>query len=107
MFLVVSKWQAKPGKEEEFERVGMEMRAVLRGLPGITFAESFQSGSITTVVHCYLDEPTYHSIMDNEDSGFHKAAKEYNLEGVAEWLGSDRGETKPYAGTPMPTVASV
>ena len=95
MYLVVSQWEALPGHDEEFERIGLEVGAVLGSLPGVEFLKSFQAESGRIVaVHGYADEATYNSIVNNPESPFIKAIQEKQLESHGRWISSDRGVTK-------------
>ena len=70
MFLVISYWEALPGKEAEFEAQGPATGDVLRRQPGVVLVEAFKSGGKYVVVHGYEDEAAYHAIVDNPDGEF-------------------------------------
>jgi hypothetical protein len=77
MYTAVSRWEALPGKDGEFERQGLAMRAVLRDTPGAR-----------VVVHAYDDETAYNRIVNDPNGPFETALRQNGLEGVARWLGS-------------------
>lgn len=93
MYMVVSKWQALPGKEAEFEQSGPKAREALKSQPGVEFVEAIKADGHYTVVHAYADEAAYHRIVDSPDSAFSQALKANNVESLAQWVGSERGET--------------
>ena len=95
MFLVVSRWQAKPGMEEEFRRVGQSMRSELRAQPGVELVEGFLSGDTVVAVHGYSDEAAYQRIVQDPNGPFAAAAAKHGIEDVATWIGSDSGSTEP------------
>jgi len=95
MYLVVSQWEALPGHEEEFERVGLEVGDILGSLPGVEFLKSFQAESGRIVaVHGYTNEATYNDIVNNPESPFIKAIQDKQLESHGKWISSERGVTK-------------
>jgi heme-degrading monooxygenase HmoA len=93
MYMVVSRWRAKPGKEDEFIKAGKGARAFLRSQPGVKMVESFDGGDSLIAVHAYEDEAAYQRIVTDENGPFAKMAAENNLKELGEWLGSDKGET--------------
>jgi len=96
MYLVVSEWEAYPGKEEEFENGGRIMRPLLLRQPGVVTVEAFKSGSKLIVVHGYQDEAAYRAVVHDPDGEFAKAAVANHLEESARWLRSESGETLPF-----------
>ena len=93
MYMVVSRWKALPGHEDEFEQIGRSTRDKLSGIPGVEFLKAFDAGDYKVVIHGYADEPTYHKLVDDPNGAIAQAMKDENVEGVGEWIGSDRGET--------------
>lgn len=93
MYMVVSHWKPTAGNYEEFESLGRQAREFMRGLDGVEFISSFRSGEKYVVVHLYRDAEAYARIVEAEDGPFAAKMKELNIEGRAEWLGSERGET--------------
>jgi quinol monooxygenase YgiN len=93
MFLVVSEWKAKPGKEAEFERAGKQAATRLRKQPGVLLLEIFRSGDRHVSVHGYQDEATYRKLIDDPQGAFARSQEELGIEKVGEWIGSQRGET--------------
>jgi hypothetical protein len=92
MYIVVSKWEVLPGKQEAFEAAGRMMRDLMRSLPGVEYVQGLKSedGNAVAIVG-YTDENSYHAVM--ADGGeFEKAARENNLESIGKWLWSERGE---------------
>ena len=96
MYLVVSRWEAAPGREAEFERLGLEVAALLRRQPGVRLLEEFKSDNTYVSVHGYEDEATYRALINDPDGVFARAVAERRLEELGRWLGSERGETFPY-----------
>ncbi|MBV9852470.1 MAG: antibiotic biosynthesis monooxygenase [Armatimonadetes bacterium] len=96
MFLVVSRWEALPGRAEEFERVSPDVRAVLRQQPGVVLVESFRSEGHYVVVHGYQDEAAYHAVVDDANGPFRQALAKHKLEEMGHWISSERGETFPH-----------
>ena len=95
MYLVVSQWEAIPGHEEDFDRIGLTMRGVLAAQPGVELIKTFQaeSGKVV-VVHGYTDEAAYNKVVSDPSSPFLKAMQETELESHARWISSDRGMTR-------------
>ena len=93
MYLVVSKWEAVPGKESEFITRSMPVRETLRSQPGVLMVEAIFDGKTATSIHAYKDEATYKAVVQNESGPFARAMKEHRLEEVATWVSSVRGET--------------
>jgi hypothetical protein len=96
MYLVISTWEALPGKEAEFDQAGPAVASVLRREPGVLFVEAIKNGNQHIAVHGYHDEATYHAIIDNPNGQFAKAIAAKNVESVAKWISSERGETMPH-----------
>jgi heme-degrading monooxygenase HmoA len=97
MYLVVSKWEPIPGHEQEFERVGTQMRAVLSAQPGAEVIEAFETDGKVVVVHGYRDEAAYNAIINDPNGPFQHAMAEMKLEDHARWLSSEKGTTRPHA----------
>jgi hypothetical protein len=93
MYLVVSRWEALPGKEAEFEQRGISMRDLLRKQPGVKLVEAFGSNGTRVVVHGYEDEATYDRVISDPNGPFVAASNETGIETVARWLGSEKGTT--------------
>ena len=96
MYLVVSRWEALPGRAEDFERVGPDVRAVLRAQPGTVLVESFPNDGQYVVVHGYQDEAAYHAVVDDPNGPFCQALARHKLEEMGRWVSSERGETFPH-----------
>ena len=94
MYMVVSRWEAIPGHEQQVEEVGAKMRGLLRAQPGVVFMEGIEVDGHFTVVHAYADEATYDRITNDPNGAFAKAAAENKLEEHMRWLGSERGVTR-------------
>ena len=94
MYMVVSKWEIIPGKEDVVEREGRQMREYLRSLDGVEFVETFRAedGSGIAVLG-YRDEDTYRRIIQDPEGPFEKRARELRLEDNMRWVWSERGET--------------
>lgn len=95
MYIVVSRWKARPGKDREFAEVSNKMRGHMRSVPGIELLESFVAEGCRVVIVGYTDQGAYQRAMA-EDGPFARAARENRLEEIGEWLGSDRGESDPH-----------
>lgn len=93
MYMVVSKWEANPGQEAQFEAIGRKMREMLRHEPGTTTIEAIRSGNEFTVVHVYASEADYNRTVNDPQGVFAKGLQETNLENVGHWISSVKGET--------------
>lgn len=97
MYIVVSRWEPLPGKEEEFEAKGKIMRSLLSAVPGVKMVEGFRDesgGSIAVVA--YESKSAYDRIVNDPQGPFVKAATEQKLEETAKWIRSERGESIPH-----------
>ena len=94
MYLVISQWKAKPGRDQEFEAIGHRMRDLMRQTPGVTFVEAIQGPDSIYAVHGYEDEAAYNRIVQDPNGPFAQAASEHGIEDVADWLNSVKGNTK-------------
>jgi len=92
MYLVVSEWEAKPGKEAEFEQAGEAVAARLQEQPGVVLFERFKSGDRYISIHGYEDEATYRKLIDDPGGVFTQAATEQRLEEFGSWVRSERGK---------------
>lgn len=92
MYIVVSKWQPLPGKEEEFEARGRRVRGVMEGQPGVKMMEAFtnEQGQRVAIIG-YESEETYDRITNDPEGAFAKTAAQVKLEDVGSWLSSERG----------------
>lgn len=96
MYMVISFWDAKPGKEAEFEAISPKVRDALKNVPGSEFMEGIKIGhGKYCAVHGYTDEETYNKIVNDPNGPFAHALKEHKLEEVGEWKSSVRGSTMP------------
>lgn len=93
MYLVVSQWEPKPGKDAEFENAGMSLREGLRSQPGVRMVEAFRSNGRIIAVHGYEDQAAYERLVSAPGGFFERMAADHDVENLATWLGSDRGET--------------
>ena len=96
MYIVVSYWESLPGREEEFNKIGRKMGALMRRQPGVTLLETFKSGNKYVMVHGYKDEPTYRALVQDPKGFFARAAAEHKIDEIARWLSSERGEPLSY-----------
>jgi heme-degrading monooxygenase HmoA len=94
MYLVISQWKPKPGREAEFETIGRNMRALLRSTPGVQFVEGIEGPDSFYAVHAYDDEAAYNRIVQDPNGPFNRAAAEHGIEDVADWLSSVKGTTR-------------
>jgi len=93
MYMVISRWQPKPGREAEFEQIGREMRAMMSQQPGMKFMNAIRGDDGIHAVHVYEDEAAYKRLVEDPNGPFAQAAQAKGIENVADWLGSVRGET--------------
>lgn len=93
MYLVISRWRPREGREEEFAQVSRIMRHTLRRQPGVVFLEAIEGPECFYAVHGYESEEMYRHIIEDPRGAFLRAASEQMLEDVAEWLGSVKGES--------------
>src|SRR4051812_14859200 len=93
MYLVVSRWESLPGKEQEFEDRGRAVRAILRSTPGVKLIEGFQTenGQVVAILG-YDSQESYERIVNDENGPFQKALAEHRLEECSQWISSERGE---------------
>jgi len=94
MYIVVSRWEPVPGKEEEFEAKGRTMRNLLRNQSGIELMEGFRAedGGAVAIIG-YESKEHYDRIVNDPDGFFAKAAADHGLEETATWVRSERGES--------------
>jgi quinol monooxygenase YgiN len=93
MYLVVSRWRAKPGKESEFEATAKPLRTKMRSHPGVVMIEAFKNVDHYVVAHGYKDKAAYDAIVQNPTGPFNEWVEQSHLEDVGDWVGSDSGET--------------
>lgn len=98
MYLVISQWEPLPGQEAQFETLSRKLAATLRKQKGVLLLETITVGKGHFTVHGYRDETTYRALVDNPKSEFSKALQEHDIEKVARWIGSQRGQTLPHEG---------
>lgn len=93
MYIVAAKWKVNPGMESEFKEASSAVRSKIRSLDGVEFIHSFnnEDGQVVVLMG-YTDEQTYQSLIHAEDGPFQKMMAESKLEGMAEWISSERGE---------------
>lgn len=96
MFLIVSQWEAKPGKEADFERVRVKTAAAFRKQPGVEMVHSFKSGKKLIAIHGYKDEATYRKLVDDPQGTFAKISAEHGIDEFGTWISSERGEATEY-----------
>lgn len=95
MYIVVSRWQPQPGKEEEFDQLGRKMRKLLKQQPGVMMVEGFFNDSGEAIaIHGYEDEAAYQRIVHDPNGFFAKASEEQNIDSVGRWISSDRGQAQ-------------
>lgn len=93
MFIVVSKWEALPGREAEWRAKSQAIGAKLRAVPGVEALYRFENevGQLVVIMG-YADEATYLALVD-ERGGVSQVMAESNLESVARWVSSERGRS--------------
>ncbi|HWD38880.1 MAG TPA: hypothetical protein VG944_08535 [Fimbriimonas sp.] len=93
MYVVASLWSITPGQEEEFVARGGKIADLLRQTGGITSFLGFRTddGHGMAVVG-YESKEAYDRIVTDPNGPFAKAAAEYKIEEVGEWIQSWRGE---------------
>ena len=92
MYTVISKWEIKPGKEQQAEAASKRVRGVLRSTPGVVSLEGMRSGNTVYAVVTYESEATRDKIVKDPNGPFAKAIAENGLEEFAEWKWSEGGE---------------
>jgi len=93
MYIVVSKWAIKPGKEDAFKAASEKMRDFMRSQPASQMMEGFQCADGSAMaIHGYTDEASYKKLME-AGGAFERAAAEHGIEDCAEWQWSERGES--------------
>lgn len=96
MYLVVSRWEALPGREGEIQERARPIRQVLRAQPGCLIVESINDGQRALAVHAYENEDAYKRIVLDENGPFARAVAQYRLEEVARWVSSEAGYTEEH-----------
>lgn len=96
MYIVISRWEAVPGRQEDFDRIGPQVGAILRQQPGVRMVEVFKSGGQHVAVHTYDDEAAYRRIVHDPAGAFAKAVESFGLENVARWISTESGESLPF-----------
>lgn len=91
MYMVVSRWEIAPGREEDFEQKGKVVRGILRSQPGVVRVEGVRDGRDVYAIHCYESEQDYNRIVQDPNGPFAKAVEEHNLDGIGTWIHSVRG----------------
>ena len=94
MYIVVSQWKPKPGREADFENVGRQMRGLMRQQPGVKMIEAFPGPESIYAVHVYESEDAYSKVVEAPDSFFKQMAEKHGIEDVADWISSVKGTTK-------------
>lgn len=94
MYIVVSQWKPKPGREADFDNIGRQMRGLMRGQPGVKLIEAFDGPEGIYAVHVYENEAAYSQVVGAPDSFFNQMAKKHGIEDVADWVSSVKGTTK-------------
>lgn len=94
MYIVVSRWEVVPGKEQEFEIRGKTVREMIRSQPGVKMVEGFRTdeGGVVAIIG-YESRAAYDNVVTAADSPFNRAVAEHKLEECGRWVGSDRGES--------------
>jgi hypothetical protein len=94
MYTVVSRWEALPGKWDQFEAVGRKMRQAIRSWPGVESVQGVQiGGDALLAIIGYKSEADYQRLIQDPEGPFEKAGKENGIENVARWVWSERGES--------------
>ncbi len=94
MFIVISKWRPLPGKENEFSEIGAKMRSRMRNFPGVKFVHGLKNEEDQPIaIVGYESKEAWDSIVNDPNGPFALAAQEHNIEEIAEWISSDRGES--------------
>jgi hypothetical protein len=92
MYIVISRWSAKPGNEALVTEQGVEARARMRAIPGVKMIEGIEDQGEHVVFHAYDDQATYDRIVNDPDGPFSKLMADMDFEAIANWNGSWRGE---------------
>src|SRR4051812_39653759 len=94
MYMVVSRWEVLPGREQDFEERGRAVRQVLRSTPGVQFSEGFRTedGGVVAVIG-YESRDAYDRIVNDEKGPFQRALAAHHLEECSRWVSSERGES--------------
>ncbi len=69
------------------------MSELMRKEPGVVLLEGMKSGNRYWAAHGYQDGATYNKIMQDPRGAFSKALAEYQVDKIARWISSERGET--------------
>lgn len=94
MYLVVSKWRILDNTSDEGKRIAEQMRDWMREQPGVKFVYGFPGSDAEIAVHGYESEDTYNRLIQDPNGPFAKKLDETRFEEYAEWVSSERGETR-------------
>jgi len=93
MYIVVSRWEALPGKWSEFEATGKKMRAAIRTWPEVEMVHGVRiSEDAVFAIIGYKTEADYQRLIQAENGPFQQLAQQHNIESIAKWVWSERGE---------------
>ncbi|MBS1708329.1 MAG: hypothetical protein JSS65_06350 [Armatimonadetes bacterium] len=92
MFVVVSKWEFDPMREEAAMATGGKMMEAISTWDGVEEAFNIRTGPghVLAVIK-YTDEATYERLINAKDNPFDRLAAEYGMDESATWLWSERG----------------
>ncbi|HVT13637.1 MAG TPA: hypothetical protein VHE55_15335 [Fimbriimonadaceae bacterium] len=93
MYYVVSRWEPLPGKSEEFENKARKLRGIMKSQSGVSFLEGFRTedGGEVAIVG-YNSRADYDRIVNNPNGPFASAVAAEDLDSIARWVWSERGE---------------
>lgn len=92
MYIVVSRWEALPGRETEWRSVSQTIGASLRAVRGVEVLHRFENeeGQLVVVMG-YPDEATHHALVNDLNGMVARVMADADIESVARWVSSERG----------------
>lgn len=93
MYAVVSRWEVAEDDRDEFTLRAKAVGAALKKTPGCLDSHGFYSEEGIAVLLMYFDnEAAYESLYVTLDNPYARAITEHQLDMVAKWLSSERGD---------------
>jgi heme-degrading monooxygenase HmoA len=93
MYVVVSRWQVAEEDRPEFTKRAKAVGEALRKTSGCIDSHGFYSEeSIAVLVMYFQNAEAYENMYVSLDSPFARAIAEHQLDMVAKWLSSERGD---------------
>ena len=93
MYVVVSRWEVAEADRSEFTKRALAVGDALGRPPGAIQSHGFYSEEGVAVLVMYFENSeAYENMYVSLDSPFARAIAEHQLDMVAKWLSSERGD---------------